>query len=213
MHVCPGMATSDTTRLEAFSDGVFAIAITLLILEVKVPDHAEIQALGGLWPALAHRWPSLLGYLISFATIGIMWANHHAIFTYVRRCDRPFLLANLLLLMTVAFLPFPTAVLAEHLPDPDTRTAATMFYGSVLFLIAVAFNIVWWTGIRDRRLLGSNIAEAGVQTIRRYRMGPVGYAVATALALASVWLSLAIHAGLALLFARSETGPAATHKT
>ncbi len=112
------MAESSTTRLEAFSDGVFAIAITLLILEIKVPAAAEIAALGGLWAALAERWPSYVGYILSFFVIGIMWVNHHALFTHIRRIDRLLLLANLLMLMTASFLPYPTAVLAEHLSRP-----------------------------------------------------------------------------------------------
>src|SRR4029079_13892081 len=114
------MAESETTRLEAFSDGVFAIAITLLILEIKVPAGPETQE-HGLWRALLERWPSYVGYVISFATIGIMWVNHHALFKYISRVDRALLLATLLLLMTVSSLPYPTAVLAEHLPDADSR--------------------------------------------------------------------------------------------
>ncbi len=116
------MAESETTRLEAFSDGVFAIAITLLILEIKVPAGPETQD-HGLWRALLERWPSYVGYVISFATIGIMWVNHHALFKYIRRVDRALLLANLLLLMTISFLPYPTAVLAEHLSDAGLADA------------------------------------------------------------------------------------------
>jgi uncharacterized membrane protein len=195
---------TDTTRLEAFSDGVFAIAITLLILEIKVPQTGEIAA-SGLWTVLASRWPSYLGYVISFLTIGIMWANHHALFTYIRRTDRPFILANLFLLMMVAFLPFSTGVLAEHLPEPDSRVPAAVFYGMTLVLIAIGFNGVWLYGIRGRRLLGPDIDEEGVRTITsRYRLGPIGYLAATGTAFVNVWLSLAIHTALALLFAKSE---------
>jgi uncharacterized membrane protein len=196
---------TDTTRLEAFSDGVFAIAITLLILEIKVPTAAELERGGGLWPALAHRWPSYVGYVLSFLIIGIMWANHHALFDYIRRVDRRLIFANLLLLMGVGFLPFPTAVLAEHLADAETRTSAAVFYGATLAGIALAFNAVWWVGIRGRGLLGTSLDEAGVRTItRRYALGPVSYAAATAVALVNVWMSLAMHFALALLYARSE---------
>ena len=205
---------TDTTRLEAFSDGVFAIAITLLILEIKVPTAAELERGGGLWPALAHRWPSYVGYVLSFLIIGIMWANHHALFTYIRRVDRRFIFANLLLLMGVGFLPFPTAVLAEHLAEPGARTSVTVFYGATLSGIALAFNAVWWAGLRGRGLLATSLDEDGVRTMsRRYALGPVSYAAATGVALVNVWMSLAIHFALALLYARSERSDRETEAT
>ena len=150
------MAESETTRLEAFSDGVFAIAITLLILEIKVPSEPETRD-HGLWRALLERWPSYVGYVISFATIGIMWVNHHALFKYIRRVDRALLLANLLLLMTISFLPYPTAVLAEHLSDADSRTAAAVFYGGTLVVIAISFNVLWWAARGRHRLIGADV--------------------------------------------------------
>jgi len=195
-------------RLEAFSDGVFAIAITLLIIEIKVPHAGEVTAAGGLWPALWHLWPSYLAYLISFVTIGIMWANHHAISHYVRRVDRAYVLATIGLLMSVSFVPFTTAVLAEHLPHPESRTAATMFYGAWYVVVAIFFNVVWWAGIRGRRLLGKEVHEQGLQTISaRYRMGPIGYLVSVGVALVNVWAALVVHASLATLFALSEREP------
>lgn len=195
----------ETTRLETFCDGVFAIAITLLVLEIRVPTGAETVAAGGLWRALAARWPSFLGYTISFLTIGIMWANHHSIFQYVRRADRRFLLVNVLFLMGIGFLPFPTAVLAQHLPVASDRLAATVLYGATLVAIAILFNAVWWTGIWKGRLLGGDIDHAGVRVITaRYRLGPVAYLGALVLAPLSVWLTLGIHLFLALLYARAE---------
>jgi uncharacterized membrane protein len=199
------LSTADTARLEAFSDGVFAIAITLLVLEIKVPGNAEIEQLGGLWSALAQRWPSYVGYAISFLIIGIMWANHHAMFEYIRRLNRALILANLLLLMGVGFLPFPTAVLAQHLADPTVRTQATAFYGATLIFTSVTYNLLWWTGRWRGRLLGSNLPPQALRTItRRYAFGPISYAVATALAFVNVWLSLGIHLTVALWNARSE---------
>jgi uncharacterized membrane protein len=199
------VSSPDTARLEAFSDGVFAIAITLLVLEIKAPDASEIQQLGGLWAALAQRWPSYVGYVISFLIIGIMWANHHALFDYIRRVDRPLMLANLLLLMGVGFLPFPTAVLAEHLADPAARTQATAFYGATLVYTSITYNLVWWTGRWHGRLLGAGLQQQGLRTItRRYTFGPISYALATALAFVNIWLSLAVHLAVALWNARSE---------
>jgi uncharacterized membrane protein len=196
---------SETTRLETFSDGVFAIAITLLVLEIRVPESgADAHALGA---SLASLWPSYVGYAISFATIGIMWVNHHAMFRYIARTDRWFLLANVFFLMCVSFLPFPTGVLAEHLAEADGRETAALFYGGTLMLTAIAFNVVWWAAAYRGRLLGAALDHEGVRTIsKRYRAGPPGYLVATLLALVSVPTSLAVHVILALLFALPETG-------
>jgi uncharacterized membrane protein len=160
------MSSQDTARLEAFSDGVFAIAITLLILEIKVPGASEIRELGGLWAALAQRWPSYVGYVLSFLIIGIMWANHHALFEYIRRVDGPLILANLLLVMGVGFLPFPTAVLAQHLADPAARTQATAFYGATLIFTSITYNILWWTGRWRGRLLGTELHRQGCRRSR-----------------------------------------------
>jgi uncharacterized membrane protein len=199
------MGTSDTARLEAFSDGVFAIAITLLVLEIKAPSAIELMRGGGLWPALAQRWTEYVGYVMSFLIIGIMWANHHALFQYIRCVDRPLMLANLLLLMGVGFLPFPTAILAEHLTDPAARTQATVFYGAALIFTSLTFNLVWWTGRWRGRLLGAAFDARGLKTItRRYAFGPMSYVLATGLAFVNVWLSLGVHLAVALWNARSE---------
>jgi len=199
------MNTSSTTRLEAFSDGVFAIAITLLVLEIKVPGHDELLAAGGLWPALAQRWPNYLGYVLSFLVIGVMWANHHALFEYIRRVNRTLMVANLLLLMGVGFLPFPTAVLAEHLADPTTRTDATVFYGATLVFTSVTFNALWAVGRWRGRLLAAEPPAAAIRTItRRYLVALICYAAATGLALVNVWFSLAVHFVLALWNGFSE---------
>jgi uncharacterized membrane protein len=184
---------------------VFAIAITLLVLEIKVPGAAELDHVGGLWAALDQRWPNYVGYVVSFLSIGIMWANHHALFDYIRRVDRALMLANVLLLMGVAFVRFPMAVLAEHLADRASRMQATAFYGATLIFNAITFNLVWWTGRWHRRLLGSDVDERGLRTIsRRFMLGPISYSVATALAFVSVWMSLTVHLALALWYARSE---------
>lgn len=196
---------SSTQRLEAFSDGVFAIAITLLILEIHVPHGEEVAAAGSLWRALAHQWPSYVGFAISFASIGIMWINHHAMFEYIRRADRRLMLLNVVFLAAISFVPFPTAVLADNLLDPDTRVAAAAFYSAAFVLCALCFNLVWWSGTHDRRLLGHDVDEAGLRTItRRYAMGPPMYLVTVALALVNPWLCLAVHGASIVYYALSE---------
>src|SRR5206468_6094385 len=129
---------SETARVEAFSDGVFAIAITLLVLNLKVPSGPA----GHLGTALAGQWPAYAAFLISFAFIGIMWVNHHRLFTHIRRSDNRLLFLNLLLLLGVTFVPFPTALLAAHLRGADARTAAAVFNGTYV-LIAIFFNVLW----------------------------------------------------------------------
>src|SRR5271168_3866399 len=193
-----------TFRLEAFSDGVFAIAITLLVLEIRVPGPG-IHTAKDLWSALGDKWPNYVGYALSFLVIGVMWINHHALFEYIKRVNRPLLVANLLLLMGVGFLPFPTAVLAEHLADPSTRSAATAFYGATLVFTSMTFNLTWWIGRKERSLPGTELLERGLHTITiRYAVALLCYVAATGIAFINVWISLSIHLALALWNGFSE---------
>lgn len=205
----PGL--SETARTEAFSDGVFAIAITLLVLEIRVPDAHAIAAAGGLLPALGALWPSYLGYVISFLTIGIMWANHHAVFTYVDHADRYFLIINVMFLMCIGFIPFPTALLAEYLPNPAQRRVAVAAYSATLVIVAIAYNALWWYAAYGKRLLAPDADPIAVATIsKRYALGPVSYLVSFALAFVNVWASLAVHgilAGYYLLPERKREAP------
>src|SRR5919205_889512 len=123
-----------TSRAEAFSDGVFAIAITLLILTIELPDSAE-----HLGHELLQLWPAYLAYAVSFLTVGIMWVNHHTMFRHFERVDRPLLFLNILLLMLIAFVPFPTRVVAEFLRSPDDRRAAALLYGTTMTVTAICF--------------------------------------------------------------------------
>lgn len=195
-----------TTRLETFSDGVIAIAATLLILDV----HASGNPLG---PALAHIWPSYVAYALSFTVIGIIWVNHHTVIGQLGRVDRRFLFINLFFLMVVAFIPFPTQLVAEHIRDggADAR-AAVLAYGITLSLMAVAYNVMWFYAIRGRRLLRTDADQAVVDGISRsFRPGIPIYAGATLLAFASPAVSLSLFGALAIfyvfegsMFARSE---------
>lgn len=192
---------SETARVEAFSDGIFAIAITLLVLEIRVPPPDLTGHGSTLLPALLRLWPSYLGYLISFFTIGIMWVNHHSMFVLIRRTDRYFLLISVFFLMCIAFLPFPTAVLAEYLAEPKGRRVAVALYSATFVLIAVAYNTLWWYAVRGGRLLHEKADQEAVRNIsRRYMMGPIAYAISFALAFINVWASLAVHGLLATFF-------------
>jgi uncharacterized membrane protein len=200
---------SETFRLEAFADAVFAIAITLLIIEIRLPPHEEVLRLGGVGPALVSLWPSYVGYLISFIVIGIMWANHHNLMKLIDRVDHGFITLTLLLLLCVAFLPFPTAVMAEHLADPDAheRAVAVAFYCGSFTVTAIFYFLMWWHAARGRRLIADHVPDAAVQAITKaYLPGWLLYLSATLLAFVHVGISLAIIVGLAVLYMLPKAG-------
>ncbi len=172
---------NDTGRIEAFSDGVFAIAITLLILEIKVPH--EVSA-GRLGTALIHEWPSYLAFLASFFTIAVMWMNHHRLFTLIGAADEVLMGLNLLLLLGVTWIPFPTAVLAEHLTTTNDRTAG-VFYAGSFFVMSIVFQVLWRYTIRTPGLLLTDKIEEARAILRQYMGGPLFYLAAVLIALAS----------------------------
>ncbi len=188
-----------TTRLETFADGVFAIAATLLVLNIELPSDR-----GSLARGLLHLWPAYTAYAVSFLTIGIIWVNHHAILHLVDRVDRTFLFVNVFFLLTIAFLPFPTRVLADHLRGADARAAAVL-YGVGSVLMAIGFNVVWQYVLRAG-LLSAHADPRLVSGITlSFRPGIPLYSLATLLALASAWASAAMYAALALFYVVSST--------
>jgi uncharacterized membrane protein len=150
-----------TGRVETFSDGVFAIAITLLILEVGVPE-AEF---GNLWRGIADQWPSYLAYGTSFITIGGIWMGHHAIFRRLEYANQRVMVINLLLLMAVSFLPFPTKLMAEAIHDTSAERAAVIFYGGSLLVISILGGALWASIARDRHLLKPEVSEKEINAI------------------------------------------------
>lgn len=187
-------------RLEAFSDGVFAIVITLLVIELYVPEVAEGDSLAD---ALWDQWPSYAGYLVSFAVVGVIWLNHHRVFDQLAQVDGPVLLLNLLMLLWVALIPFPTNVVASYLRDGgDSATTAMAVYGAVMlaFSLTIAALFVWIT--HDDRLLAEPLTPAArTAARRRFMLGIAFYAIAIALAWVSAPLALAVHGALALYYA------------
>jgi uncharacterized membrane protein len=182
----------ETSRLETFSDGVFAIAATLLILDVR-------RAGGSVAHGLVHAWPSYAAYAISFLTIGIVWANHHTVFRQIGRVDRAFLMINVVFLMVVAFSPFPTRVLAETLRSGDR--AGAFAYGLTFTLMAICYAALWFYAALGRRLLAEDADPRVVSGISRsYLPGAVMYGLATLAALLSAYLAVAIFAAIALFF-------------
>jgi len=191
----------ETGRVEAFSDGVFAIAITLLILAVGIE---QALAEGDLGHQLLNLWPAYIAYAASFLTIGIMWVNHHAVFSQFARVDRPLLLLNVLLLMLIAFVPFPTRVVADHARSAGDREAAALLYGSTMTITAILFFCVWIYG--SRHLLRADADPREVSGITRsYLPGAPTYATATLLALVSSVASLILFGAIALFYAVSSS--------
>lgn len=193
----------ETTRVEAFSDGVFAIAITLLVLELKpaidhvLEGHPEI----GLFGAILEQWPIFLAFVISFATLGIMWLNHHRLFNIIVRVDHNLLILNLFLLFAATIVPFPTALLGAYSKEPTSFRDATLLYSGVFVLVAIAYNVLWRYATYRHRLLDQQVDIRAVRRInRQYLFGPMLYVIAFALAWLSPALSLGIEALLAAFY-------------
>jgi len=189
--------TSETTRVETFSDSVFAIAITLLGLSLKVPQLGTGSVLG----ALAREWPSFLAFATSFATIGIVWVNHHRVFTHVRRVSHGLLMWNGLLLMAVSLIPFTTGLLATFIGHDGAREAAAVYAVNQLF-VTVAFNLMWRHVTRRRRLVDHHISTPAVRRINvQYGFGPLLYVVSLSIAFASALASVILDVAFAAFFA------------
>lgn len=168
----------DKSRFEAFSDGVFAFAITLLVLGVVLPQlHRPTEA--QLSSALFGLWPNVVAYVLSFAVIGIMWQNHHALFRMIARVDRMTVFLNLSLLASTAFIPFATSALGTY----PTMRSSTFLYGLVLTLCATSYNLMLLHLVR-RRAFHESVGDRTIRaTITAYRVGWVGYALAMLLAI------------------------------
>jgi len=192
---------NETVRIEAFSDGVFAIAITLLVLGINVPRIRELGAGGNLGSTLIKQWPHYLAFVTSFITILAMWVNHHRIFSFIHSTDHPFLYWNGLLLLFITFLPFPTALLAEYLLHPGARVAGAVFAGTYV-AIAFAFKGLWDHASKNGRLLAENVDDREIRQITmQYRYGPLMYLAAFALSFVSVGLCVGLCLCLAVFFA------------
>ncbi|GHO53228.1 TMEM175 family protein [Ktedonobacter robiniae] len=199
----------ETSRIEAFSDGVFAIAITLLILDVTsaFSGASKLELLG----LLRQQWTVLLAFLLSFATIGIMWLNHHRLFTLIVRVDHTLLVLNLLLLLAATVVPFPTALLGRYGADMVNGVdvvknevsfeQATILYNGVFLFVALGYHLLWLYATYKGRLLSPNVDMEAVRRIdRQYLLGPLFYTIAFALAFVNPWISLAVNILLAIFF-------------
>jgi uncharacterized membrane protein len=194
-----GRTVMSTARAEAFSDAVFAIAITLLILDIHPPADPDSDA--GLLRALLRLWPSYLAYAVSFLLIGMVWINHHRMFHHIARVDGIALGLNVLLLVDVGFLPFPTAVLSASLHTGHGEHTAAALYGLTLTAGGIAFNAVWWYAASGHRLLDDRITarEARVLGIR-WTLGPVFYLVSALVGMLNAVASIGCYLFLLVLY-------------
>jgi len=185
---------SEKGRIEAFSDGIFGIAATLLVFQIKIPPAGQNLAAN-----LLKQWPSYFAFVLSFIFIGIMWVNHHRLFTLIRKADDGLLVINLLLLLGVTVVPFPTSVLAAHLATPNARTATFLYNGTYL-VTAILFNILWHY-ILHRGLLDQDRNSDPIRNIsRQYALGPILYLVCFTTTYYSVRLSLLLNTALAIFY-------------
>ncbi|HEV8360962.1 MAG TPA: TMEM175 family protein [Candidatus Thermoplasmatota archaeon] len=188
-------------RLEALSDGVIAITITLLVLDLHIPPAESVADAGALLDALADEWPAFLAYVTSFVVILIMWVNHRNVLRILDGPDVPFHLLNGLLLLMITVVPFSTALFAEHLGHGGERTAGAVYAGTWV-IIALVFQAWWHYAARHRRLIAKHVPDEHLRAITRaYRVAPPAYGLAFALAFVSVPASFALIALLAAFYA------------
>ena len=189
-----------TNRMESFSDGVIAVAITLLVLDIKVPPPMKGV---GLAHELGQMWPNYAAYVTSFVTIGIIWINHHAMVSRLREADHMILMLNIFLLLTIGILPFATALMAAYLRQPNGEHVAAAVYGGAFLVMAIAFSMLnRHILLRKPHMLIEELPEALRRTIlRRSTSGVFPYVLAVALAPVSAYLTLAIAAALATFYA------------
>ncbi|MBV8164115.1 MAG: DUF1211 domain-containing protein [Candidatus Eremiobacteraeota bacterium] len=186
----------ETDRIEAFSDGVFAFAITLLVLDIRIPSSTR-----SLSDALLHLWPSYFAYVLSFVMIGIYWANHHYVFKLYAKTNHAFNLLNLLFLLFIALLPLPTLTLSDYLLDPNNRTMAAAMYSSGLLLQAATWSLMWLYASWGGRLLDPHLEAGFVRTLTYQYLGSVAlYAIALGVCIVNATAGLAVCVGLTLLY-------------
>jgi uncharacterized membrane protein len=189
-----------TSRLEAFSDGVFAIAITLLIIEIKVPSHDDLEnqsLLHYIW----QQWPKYFAYFLSFLIIGIYWANHHYLFKLFKRTSHVFNLLNVFFLMTIAFLPYPTGVLGDYVITAEHAKLAVRFYAFAIWLPAFTWLLIWLYAKHERRIVDHKLTERFVTTLtQQYYLSNLFYISAFLISFYSAVLSITICVGLTLLY-------------
>ncbi|HXW55199.1 MAG TPA: TMEM175 family protein [Candidatus Cybelea sp.] len=205
-HVVIQAEERETGRLEAFSDGVFAVAITLLALDLQVPKLGNAASVGAVAQALARQWPSYIAFATSFFTVLIMWVSHHSIFKLVQKSNARLLFANGLLLMLTTVVPFSTSLVTQYLRSPAAKMACAV-YGGTFVLISLAFNLLWYGLLHDRTLLRADASEEVIQRIdRSYRVGTPMYVLATVGAFLNPYVTIGLCTALWIFWAFTARG-------
>ncbi len=191
---------NESGRVEAFSDGVFAVAITLLVLGIKVPSGS------GMWHQITSEdGSSYAAYALTFLVIGIMWANHHQVFGFVSQVDRALLFFNLLLLMVVVALPWAADVVANYLDKPAEASNAMAVYSGFMVAHSITFSLLWWWLTRTGHCFDARVDTVAARAMRlRFAVGLVVYPVLLGLSFVSALLALALHGVLALYYAFNQ---------
>lgn len=197
----------ETGRVEAFSDGVFAIAITLLVLNLTIPQYLSLNPPQSgkhltLLAYLGQHWTVYAAYAVSFLTVLVVWISHHNLMRHIKRIDHLFLLLNGVLLMFVTVVPFPTGLLAEFLGHPADATTAVVIYSATFFLITSLFNVVWWYAYRNQRLVDLRYDfSRNTRVPSRYVIGSLFYLVALGMAFLNITVSMIIFLALTVFYA------------
>lgn len=193
----PGNEISKS-RTEFLTDGVYAIVMTLLVLEITVPEltHSEVAA-GELPKKLLELWPVILSYGLSFIILGFFWIYHHILFHYIKRTDRVFVWLTVFYLMFVAFIPFSTALLGEY----NDQQISVVIYGINIAMVGFWTHMQWWYATRDHRLVDSDLDPTFITIMSRSSLiGPIFYLIAVALSFVSTWISLVMFIGIPLYY-------------
>ena len=177
----------ENSRIEAFSDGVFAIAITLLVLELKVPPVASVHSISDLWTGLIHLWPSYFAFTLSFGILLVSWVNHHYLFNILDKSSRPFLYANGFLLFTITFMPFPTALLAEYI-STDYAKPAIAFYCFGGVVNSTGWNLLLHTISKPKKLIHSEVSIKHVNAVKKSTQ--IGFLIYTAATVMAFWFPI-----------------------
>ena len=192
----------DSSRIEAFSDGVFGFAVTLIIFNISVPHIGKGRDGNVLWRSLLELWPSFLALVLSFVTVFIMWMNHHVMFKCLRGIDARIAIANGLVLLLIMMVPFPTALVAEYLTSPSASTACAV-YSALFILVNAAFIRLWHSATKNGRMLKPEVSPEFVNSLTKHlHIGLSVYVIATLVAILSPAVSTLVCSALWILWGR-----------
>jgi uncharacterized membrane protein len=193
----PPVRPLSPARLSALTDGIFAIAMTLLVLNLAVPELPAATAAAQLPHALLALWPKLLSYALSFVVVGVYWVGQHNQFHFLRWVDRPFLWLNLLFLLAVCTIPFSAALLGAYMWVP----LAVAIYGLNLSAVGAMLYAIWRYATDGHRLIDPNLAPEAIRTAgRRILVGVAVYAIAALVAAFDSWVSVALYVAMPLFY-------------